>query len=70
MLVRSLVLTSLLVLGSTAAYAESESNNLAAVEVPAGTGVYYSTVQPVQLQAQAQAPGRSTEVAQAPAARR
>ncbi len=43
MTVRSMFLAAVLVLSGTAAYAQSEGNNLAAVEVPAGTGVYHTS---------------------------
>lgn len=38
------LLATTLLLGTSAAYAESEGNNLAQVEVPAGTGVYATYV--------------------------
>jgi|GEM_PF-5561703 len=38
------LLATTLLLGTSAAYAESEGNNLAQVEVPAGNGVYATYV--------------------------
>ncbi len=69
MTVRSMFLATVLVLGGTAAYAQSEGNNLAAVEVPAGTGVYYTNaVTPAPVVAAATR-GNVAEVAELAAAR-
>ena len=39
---RSMLLAAIFVVTSLSAHAEAEGNNLAAVEVPAGTGVYHT----------------------------
>jgi hypothetical protein len=68
MFVRAFVFAAVMVMGGATAFAEGEGNNPAAVEVPAGTGVYYATVQPAPAGGAMTA--RATQVAQAPAARR
>jgi hypothetical protein len=48
MTIRTIVLASILALSGGAAFAESEGNRPAAVEIPASTGVYFSSGPAVQ----------------------